>query len=128
MRIRPFIVSALCVAGALCAASAAMAGYYQNSLVTVWGGGFQGNVSAARYSADGNQYIGCTTMGSTSGAPWMSCFATDANNNHTGCITSNANLIEVASRLNSSSFLWVEYDSQGYCSNMDVQDASWGLR
>jgi hypothetical protein len=69
MRIRPMAMSALCLA-AVAASSAAFAGVNDNPFngvsftqhgSTIYIGG---SVAAARYSADGSQWIGCSIYGS----------------------------------------------------------------
>jgi hypothetical protein len=131
MRIHPLVVSGLLVAGSVCAASVAFAGFTSYAYaVGVSTTGFGGNLSVARYSTDPYQYIGCYTDFNTSpyGTPVsVQCFAENSAGVQKACRSTNPDFAQAAGRINDTSYVYVTFDSGGNCTSIEVQNASWGL-
>jgi hypothetical protein len=109
-------------------ASAAFAGYTQNMTVTVYSGssgsGATGAVSAARYSSDSGEYIGCSTYNQSNRPNSANCFAQDANGRYAGCYTSIASLVLIAATVNASSDITFGAAPDGTCTIIQVENWS----
>jgi hypothetical protein len=117
------------VALATCAAaSVADAGFRNPVPVSVYtnstGGAFYGTVAGARYSSDSNASLGCETNTSNGQTPYAFCWAVDATDKYAGCTTTDPNMIAVAGRANAMSYFWVEWNTQGTCTVVDIDNRS----
>jgi len=87
-----------------------------------------GAVSAARYSSDKKQYIGCIITASAS-ATRAACFAADKNGTTLTCSTTNPRLTETVRAITNYSYLYF-YTQPGSseCSNVELFNYSTGLK
>ena len=82
-----------------------------------------GNLGAARNTADAVQYIGCYTNALT-GSVSMVCYARDAAGVTVSCNSTSANLLNVVHGLNGDSHLWFSWNTSGACTEVDVYNVS----
>lgn len=118
------------VVGAIAISSTATAGETVNDTVVVnlTNNLASGALGAARYSADTEQYIGCQTVVSGTGAPQTTCWAQDAAGvNYLSCTTSNASMVALARAINATSLIVFGTDIHGNCSALVVSDSSMTL-
>jgi hypothetical protein len=86
-----------------------------------------GSKVGARYSGDGNQYIGCTQYANLTGSGAF-CNAQDAGGYYFICYTSDPNMLEVLRAENDWSYLFIEADySGGTCTNVFIDNTSFVL-
>jgi hypothetical protein len=114
---------------AVCVASSpSSAGYTYGPSVTVStsGGYFTGTVTAARYSSDGNQQLGCETVyGSDGTTPVTYCWGEDATGNYAGCLSTDPNIATVAGRINTTTDLDVYFSTTtGLCTQVYAENGS----
>ena len=70
---------------------------------------------AARNSADGTQYIGCSRYAYDTGSTSITCYAQSASGAYKSCYTSNDQMIRVAETLNSAGYLMFAVNADGSC-------------
>ena len=116
----------LCVAG-LVTASAAWAGLRGGTLVTLDMANRRayGSLGNARNSTDINQYIGCKTTASNTGAEDATCWAQNAAGTYVTCRTTAPRLVDIARSLNGDSYLEFAWDAASQCTWMIVENDSW---
>jgi hypothetical protein len=119
---------AIVIGLALCAvASDASAGLFISVPVAVYAGsGAQGSMQAARFSSDGNQYIGCQVTAS-GGSNSAYCFARDSSANYISCYTTDASAIQNAGSVSSGSFVLFQV-SGSTCTYVSVTNSSYFLQ
>jgi hypothetical protein len=107
-------------------ASVARAGYHALYSVSVSQGSRYGSGSlpGARYSSDGNQYIGCISV-LGSGSPYASCYATDASGNSASCMSTDPKYIAAAGTVTPASWIYFTFDQNGNCTLLEVNNASY---
>jgi hypothetical protein len=117
-------------AGLFAFASIAMGGQTQAPIVTINTGGgnvyVSGSLSAARYSGDTVQEIGCQLAQDGSG----SCFGKMANGNWASCFFSGLSTTgqTAVAGINATSYLTFSYPSaSGICTSINVENVSWAI-
>lgn len=113
----------LIVAG-VTAVSLANAGSHYSNNVLVYTGQASGNISAARFSSDGNQYVGCYTV-AWAGSPLGACFFNDSSNHYFSCYTSDPNMLATMHGINATSYLYASTGPDGStCNYLEVYNDS----
>jgi hypothetical protein len=87
------------------------------------GQGASGAVSAARYSNDTSQSIGCYTT-RTPSTTYIVCNARDKNSAAVACITSTPILADMADAISNYSFVYFTVGSGSSCSSMFISNSS----
>ena len=90
-----------------------------------------GSLTSARYSADSNQYIGCSSVASTNPSDSLvMCFARDNSIRNTFfCGSQDPKLQEVVQAMTDSSYIFITADrSTGRCSDITISDESSHLK
>lgn len=83
-----------------------------------------GSAGSARNSADGNQYIYCTLIGTTSIT--ATCFAHDSTTNPAvSCSSTNANIVGAVKAVASDSLISLAWDTQNHCTQVQVVSGSY---
>ncbi|HLL55795.1 MAG TPA: hypothetical protein VK447_19695 [Myxococcaceae bacterium] len=120
------IAMALCVVGTLVGTSAEAGYRYVTTLrVDPVARKVKGSLSDTRATADSVQYIGCNvgvSVGSYS--PSIYCVAQDANRVVGSCSTSEQVFVQVLSMLQPDSILSFEWNANGTCTNISVENFS----
>ena len=115
------------VGGVMALAGQSFAGLKREEAVSITTSGTSqvavGSVGTARASTDGNQEIGCTTKGLSSGAA-VSCRAVSATNQVLSCTSGNSGLALAAAAIGSNSRLYIVVSSTGECTQLDVSNRS----
>jgi hypothetical protein len=84
-----------------------------------------GSKAGARYSADGNQYIGCTQYANVTGSV-ATCSAQDAGGYFFTCSTSDPNMLAVIRSENEFSYWFIDADySGGTCRSVFIDNISY---
>ena len=124
-------VGALGVVAVAAAPVAVHAGYAANQVVqhfTIGGLKFTtGIVRSARYSADTKQHIGYTTYKSTNGVMGGTCVGADSNSLYNSCYTTDPQMIAVMQSVGPISYVTFDYDANGACTNVTVNNTSFGM-
>jgi hypothetical protein len=105
----------------------AWAGAVSLPQVTVGPAGAGGSMAGTRYSADSQQYIGCTF--SNTNGPYVSCSATDTTGKSLSCVTSEARYLAAAKAI--TDFSKIEFGvtpGSAFCSRLQVDNYSYHLR
>jgi hypothetical protein len=112
--------------GACLATSVAAGGYVYTPNVTVYssstGGEFYGTIAAARYGSDNNQQLDCEFY--YSGGPGAYCWADDAADHYVSCGTTDPNQIATLSKMSAMSYVYVQFDGNGTCTFVEVDNGS----
>lgn len=85
-------------------------------------GYFSGSLSAARYSSDNTQYIGCNVSSQGTGR----CYAKTRNGRSYSCTTNTSKLVATIGNLTESSHIYVSFRS-GKCVSLRVSTDSHNL-
>jgi hypothetical protein len=87
----------------------------------------QGALGDVRASGDGQQYIVCAVTAWSVGSPSAQCWGRDNSTPQKAfsCSTTNASLISTVQGLNGDSYLTVFWDTQGNCTEISIENASW---
>ncbi len=110
----------------ICATTAVTyAGYKAVGDVSVGSGQAVGCMGGARNSADNVQYMICRVGGNVYGNKWASCLAQDANGNSASCYTTAIGLVERVSTVRSDSLILFNWDGNGNCTNIYVENNSY---
>jgi hypothetical protein len=124
---KKFGILGLAVAGALCIASQAFAGWTDAIPVSISKYGSTtsvgGSVGAARYSSDSKQYIDCAAQATSTGY-YTVCYAQDSAGHSTICQTSSSQIFYAAVGINPSSEIYWNQDSAGTCTSLQVDNGS----
>jgi hypothetical protein len=120
------IAMALCVVGTLVATSASAGYRYVVALkVDPVARKVKGSLSDTRNTADNVQYIGCNVgVGIGSYSPSIYCVAQDANRVVGSCSTSEQVFVQVLSMLQPDSILSFEWNANGVCTSISVENYS----
>jgi hypothetical protein len=125
------IAPAAIALGLLTLASTAFAGQTLNSTVYISSTSYyaMGSLTAARYSSDTLEYIGCEAWSWTSSGTTHSegeCYANDyTGNNYVSCYTTNPAFISLISGVNASSGLYFTWSSgSNTCTEVSVANRS----
>jgi hypothetical protein len=78
-------------------------------------------MAGARYSADGNQSIGCS-VSYFNGGQIAHCYAQDATSHFVSCTTTNATMISMMQAVSDSTYISFAVDSGGNCSQLYVDN------
>jgi hypothetical protein len=113
---------ALGFAGALLASTAALAGFRIAQQVVISDAGRLANgvLSYVSNTPDTTQYIGCYSLSGLG-----ICSAKDKTGLLRSCATSDPELLAVIRSLNGDSYLIFWWDTNGRCSNIEVDNASY---
>ena len=124
-------LGALGLLGAAALPMAVHAGYVGNQVVqhfNIGGNKFTtGIVRTARYSADTKQHIGCSTYKTAGGVMGGSCVGADSNSLYNSCYTTDPQMIYVMQSIGSTSYITFDYDANGACTTVSVNNTSFGL-
>jgi hypothetical protein len=104
--------------------SMAFAGYHVVLEVSITSNGASGTMSAARFSSDGVQYIGCETRVS-SGYLEIFCHARDEEKHYISCSTNDPAFLPVVSSISSESFISFTVEDDKKCKEIQVTNASY---
>jgi hypothetical protein len=131
MKKLPIIVAAV---AAVALQSAAHAGYRAVIPVSVstysGGGSASGAMDSARYyTADANQYIGCTSAADLVSSIYISCAARDAAGHYLYCFSNTADgqARQAVAAVNSTSFVYFQVNSAGKCTYISINNFSYAL-
>jgi hypothetical protein len=84
-----------------------------------------GALGTARNTGDANQYIGCSVVGSPGNPASVYCWAVDASGNSGNCYNpNNANMVATVASINSDSYIYFRWNSDGTCSMLQVENSS----
>jgi hypothetical protein len=83
-----------------------------------------GSIGSARNSADSVQFIGCSIEADSSTDPMIACFATDEIGTSVLCTSSSPKLVAAVQAITSLSFIDFQWDSDGNCTFVYVDSAS----
>jgi hypothetical protein len=121
MKLTMKVIPLALLAATVAVSSVALAGLVASGTVVVNTSGkyAYGALSAARYSSDSKQYIGCFSS-STGGSTTAVCQAQDANSNYLSCQTTNSGMIQQIATLGVASEIQFGADSSGNCSYIDT--------
>ena len=87
----------------------------------------KGSMVGTRYSADANQYIGCTaTARSTSTR--TECYARDTTGVYLHCTSTNSAIYDTVQAMTDSSSIQIQVDSSGNCTSVNIYHGSERLR
>jgi crotonobetainyl-CoA:carnitine CoA-transferase CaiB-like acyl-CoA transferase len=102
----------------------AWAGQTTRSEVRVYPTSAEGTTYGARYSADKNQTIYCTTYPGADGKTAAFCAAMDKQGTHKYCATNNPQLVTIAQSITDYSFINFLFNSAGTCTYLTVYKGS----
>jgi predicted secreted Zn-dependent protease len=124
-------LGALGLVAAAAVPMAVHAGYVANQNVwhynIIGNKGTTGIVRTARYSGDTRQNIGCTTYKNSNGVMGGSCIGGDSNALYNSCHTTDPQMIYVMQSIGSTSYITFEYDANGACTSVSVNNNSFAL-
>lgn len=83
-----------------------------------------GSIGSARNSGDSVQYIGCAIEADPSTDPMVACFAADAADTRVLCTSSSPRIVAAVQAISSLSFLDFQWDSNGNCTFVYLDSAS----
>jgi hypothetical protein len=90
-------------------------------------GNIWGNLSGARYSSDGVEYIGCDANAWAGTYSDAYCYARDSTGNYGSCMTTDPDLIANVRGINETGSLDIYYDASGNCTAIFVSHQSQSL-
>lgn len=109
----------------------ARAGSVDNTQVSIFTTGgldaANGTLRAARNSADGTQYIGCSRYAYDTGSDSIVCYAMDSGGAYKSCFTDNDAMLRVAETLNPAAYLYFVVNADGSCNRVITVLASFDL-
>jgi len=129
MKSSTFVLGAVVLAG-LFASPSADAGYYDHLGVNVVTGSDEayGTVGTARYSSDGNEYIGCTVnyVPSFPNYTYAYCFAMNSSGTYGSCyFYGDTTAMNLAASINETSYVLFTWNSNGgNCASLEVINGS----
>jgi hypothetical protein len=109
-------------------AGLAVAGYKEPpgfGSVTIYAKAASGNLSAARNSANKDEFIGCSVHSQVGKAPYASCRAQDAEGKQVECGTYDPELVANARSLNGDSAVYFSWVDPGDCDTITVSNYSY---
>ena len=115
------------VAVSILGASLAFAGYQTGQIVNInttfnWALGSMGTVYN---SADSIQYIGCNIQSYSGSNAYTACYARDQWDTTVSCLSTESELVKVATSLNSESYVRFTWDADGNCTFLQTSTNSY---
>jgi hypothetical protein len=123
-----FLGALLLGAGVTRVARAGLVDSTQVSIFTTGGlDSANGALRAARNSADGTQYIGCSRYAYDTGSNSIVCYAMSSAGVYRSCFTGNDAMLRVAETLNPAAYLYFVVNGDGSCNRVITVLASFDL-